>query len=97
MSATVQGEWLVSELEIVNELGLHARAAAKLVETASRFTSDVELTKDGHDTNAKSIMGLLLLCGAQGTRIGLRARGADAQAAIDAIKTLVADKFGEGR
>ena len=83
--------------EIVNELGLHARAATKLVQLAGRFTSLVEIGKDGQFANAKSVMGVLLLCGARGTRVTVRARGADAGAAVVAIGKLIAARFGEER
>ena len=82
--------------EIVNKLGLHARAAAMLVETASRFEAEVTVTKDGQAVNAKSIMELLLLAAACGSRIDVTAVGADAAAAVTAIGELIADRFGEG-
>lgn len=81
--------------EIVNRLGMHARAATKLVQTASRFRSDVQIEKDGHVANAKSVMGVLLLCGHQGSKITVSAQGDDAEDAVGAIGELVADKFGE--
>lgn len=81
--------------EIVNRLGMHARAATKLVQTASRFRSDVQIEKDGHVANAKSVMGVLLLCGHQGSKITVSAQGEDAADAVGAIGELVADKFGE--
>lgn len=81
--------------EIVNKLGMHARAATKLVQTASRYRSDVQIEKDGHVANAKSVMGVLLLCGHQGSKITVSARGDDAAEAVDAIGVLIADRFGE--
>jgi phosphocarrier protein HPr len=81
--------------EIVNRLGMHARAATKLVQTASRFRSDVQIEKDGHVANAKSVMGVLLLCGHQGSMITVQARGDDAQDAVSAIGELINDRFGE--
>lgn len=81
--------------EIVNRLGMHARAATKLVQTASRFRSDVQIEKDGHVANAKSVMGVLLLCGHQGSMITVLARGDDAQDAVSAIGELINDRFGE--
>lgn len=81
--------------EIVNTLGLHARAATKLVQLASRFACEVELEKDGQRANAKSVMGVLLLCGAKGTKLTVFADGAEATAAVDAIGRLIADRFGE--
>ncbi|MCS6797877.1 MAG: HPr family phosphocarrier protein [Myxococcota bacterium] len=82
---------------IVNALGLHARAATRLVQLASRFASEVELEKDGMRANAKSVMGVLLLCGQVGSRIEVRARGPDARQAVEAIGKLIADRFGEER
>ncbi|MBX3250081.1 MAG: HPr family phosphocarrier protein [Myxococcales bacterium] len=82
--------------EIVNTLGLHARAAAKLVREAGRFAARVELEKDGQRADAKSIMGVLLLCGERGARIRVRAEGVDADAAVRALGDLFASGFGEG-
>jgi phosphocarrier protein HPr len=81
--------------EIVNKLGMHARAATKLVQTASRFRCDVQLEKEGHVANAKSVMGVLLLCGHQGSMITVLARGDDAHDAVHAIGELINDRFGE--
>jgi phosphocarrier protein HPr len=81
--------------EIVNKLGLHARAATKLVQMASRFDAEVELRKDGHVANAKSVMGVLLLCGHQGSHVTVSARGPDAEQAVSAIGELIAGRFGE--
>ena len=81
--------------EIVNELGLHARAATRLVQTASRFACEVELEKDGQRANAKSVMGVLLLCGQRGARITVIARGDDAAEAVAAIGELIRHRFGE--
>lgn len=82
---------------IVNELGLHARAATKLVQLASKFASEVDLENDGQVANAKSVMGVLLLCGGPGVTITVRARGEDAEAAVEALAALIAGRFGEGR
>ena len=84
-------------LEIVNELGMHARAATKFVQTANRFQADVEVEKDGQVVNGKSIMGVLLLVAGRGTRILVRARGADASPCVAALGALVRGGFGEGR
>lgn len=81
--------------QIVNALGLHARAASKLTRLASSFRSDVTLHKDGQVANAKSIMGVLLLCGSCGSVIEVSATGEDAEQAIEAIGALIADRFGE--
>ena len=81
--------------EIVNDLGLHARAAAKMVRLASAHRAEVVLEKDGQRADAKSIMGVLLLCGEKGAQVTVRAHGEDAQQAVDAIGQLIADRFGE--
>lgn len=83
-------------LEVVNTLGLHARAAAKLVRVASSHRAAIELEKGGQRADAKSIMGVLLLCGERGSHILVRATGDDAEAAIGALRALFADGFGEG-
>ena len=81
---------------IINQRGLHARAATKLVQLASRYPGEIIVSsQEGQDANAKSVMGVLLLCGAVGTVIKVRARGPDAQGAVDAIGALIADRFGE--
>ncbi len=81
--------------EIVNELGLHARAATKFVQTASKFKCDVDVEKDGQVVNGKSIMGVLMLVAAKGTQIIIRGRGPDAEACVDALGELVRGRFGE--
>lgn len=83
------------DVEIVNRLGLHARAAAKLVQTAGSFDSRLWLVKDGEVVDAKSILGLLLLAASQGTTVTLRAEGADEDAAVGAVAALIGDRFGE--
>lgn len=86
----------IGKFTIVNVKGLHARAAMKLVQLASRFPCEVMVAgPDGQAANAKSVMGVLLLCGSQGTLIEVTARGAEAQPAVDAIGRLIADRFGE--
>ncbi|MCC1480081.1 HPr family phosphocarrier protein [Roseibaca sp. Y0-43] len=84
------------ELEIVNEKGLHARASAKFVEVVERFSSDVEVMKDGMSVPGDSIMGLLMLAASRGTSIMVKATGADEAEVMEALAALVADKFGEG-
>jgi phosphocarrier protein HPr len=82
--------------EILNELGMHARAATKFVQAANKFKSDVNIEKDGQTVNGKSIMGVLLLAAAKGTFIKVTCSGEDAPAALAALRTLVVDeKFGE--
>jgi len=83
------------EAEIVNRLGLHARAAAKLVNTAARFQSRVTVTKDGEEVDAKSILGVLLLAASQGTRLTVRCEGEDEAECIQAVAGLIADRFEE--
>jgi len=80
---------------IVNRLGLHARAAAKLTHIASGFQSEIWLSRSGRRVNAKSIMGVMMLAAECGASIQLRADGDDAEQAIDAIAALIANKFGE--
>jgi phosphocarrier protein len=82
--------------EIVNRLGLHARAAAKLTHLASGYQCEIWLSRSGRRVNAKSIMGVMMLAAGQGTQVLIEADGADAQAALDALARLIADKFGEG-
>jgi phosphocarrier protein len=79
-----------------NRLGLHARAAAKLVNVASKFPCEILVSRDGQGANAKSVMGVLLLCGAQGTSLQVEARGDLAAEAVQAIGALIDDRFGEG-
>jgi phosphotransferase system HPr (HPr) family protein len=83
------------ETEIVNRLGLHARAAAKLVHTAGAFQSRVMLAKDGEEVDAKSILGLLLLAAGQGSRLQIRCDGADEHEALEAVTRLIANRFEE--
>jgi phosphocarrier protein len=83
------------EFVIVNRLGLHARAAAQLVQTANRFRSEVLVEKEGLEVNGKSIMGILMLAAPQGCRISVGVDGEDAQQAMDAIGKLINDGFGE--
>ncbi len=84
------------EATIVNKLGLHARASAKLTQLASGFQSEIHLARNGRRVNAKSIMGVMMLAAGKGSSIVVEAEGADAEAALAAIGALIADKFGEG-
>lgn len=81
--------------EIVNKLGLHARAATKLVQIASRHQASIELELEGQRANAKSVMGVLLLACGLGAHLTVRAVGSDAEAAVQAIGALIRDRFGE--
>ena len=85
-----------AEAEIVNKLGLHARASAKLTQAATAFSSEVWLERNGRRVNAKSIMGVMMLAAGTGTSIIVDTEGADADAALQAILKLIADRFGEG-
>ncbi len=83
------------EVEIRNRLGLHARAAAKFVQTASRFKSDVKIRKNGEEVDGKSILGLLLLAASQGTAITIAVCGEDEAVAFAAVEDLIARSFDE--
>jgi phosphocarrier protein len=84
------------EAAIVNKLGLHARAAAKLTHLAGDYQCEIWLTRSGRRVNAKSIMGVMMLAAGQGTSVLIEAEGADAEQAISALTKLIADRFGEG-
>ncbi len=90
MSDRAEGRFL-----IVNTLGLHARAATKLVQLASKYPCDVEVARDDQSANGKSVMGVLLLCGSKGTLIDVKATGPQAQECVQAIGELIANRFGE--
>ena len=90
MAVTVEREF-----DILNRLGLHARAAAQLVRLANEFDSEIRVAKDGMEVNGKSIMGVLMLAAPKDTKILVRANGADAEEAVAAIGELIAGKFGE--
>jgi phosphocarrier protein len=83
-------------ITIRNKLGLHARASAKLTKMAGGFQSDIHLSRNGRRVNAKSIMGVMMLAAGFGSEVGLEAEGPDEQAAVDAIRGLIEDRFGEG-
>ncbi|HOY00683.1 HPr family phosphocarrier protein [Zoogloea sp.] len=84
------------EAQIINKLGLHARASAKLTQTASAYQSEVWLERNGKRVNAKSIMGVMMLAAAKGSTITIDTSGDDADEAMGALIALIADKFGEG-
>ena len=86
---------VVCRLEIVNRLGLHARAAALLVQTVAPLDADITVTKDDQTVNGKSILGLMMLAAGQGSSIEVAAQGPDAEAALDAIEALIEAKFNE--
>ena len=83
------------EARIVNKLGIHARPAAEIVKAAAKFKSNITIVRDDLEVNAKSIMGVMMLAAEFGSTIVLRATGDDADGALDALATVVANKFGE--
>ncbi len=83
------------EVEVVNKLGLHARAAAKFVKLASEFQSEIGVARDGRRVNGKSIMGVMMLAAAKGTRLELTAAGPDEEEALARLKQLFEERFGE--
>ena len=83
-------------IQIINKLGLHARASSKFTQTASQFQSEIWVTRNGKRVNGKSIMRLMMLAAAQGTEIELETNGADEVAAMNALIALINDYFGEG-
>jgi phosphocarrier protein HPr len=85
------------EVEIVNQLGLHARASAKLTQLAAQFRSEVWLARNGRRVNGKSIMGVMMLAAGIGSKVEIEVNGADEMEALTALKKLIADKFGEGK
>jgi phosphocarrier protein len=86
---------LKREVTIINKLGLHARAAAKFVTLASKFEADIRLLRDKKEVNGKSIMGVMMLAAAKGTRLEIQACGADAVQALDSLEQLILQRFGE--
>ena len=84
------------ETQVINKLGLHARAAAKLTHVASGFQSEIWLSRSGRRVNAKSIMGVMMLAAGKGSQVLIEAQGADADAALEALVKLITDRFGEG-
>ncbi|MCD8554202.1 HPr family phosphocarrier protein [Seleniivibrio sp.] len=85
------------ELEIVNELGMHARAAGAFVKTAEKFSSEIKVERDGMEVNGKSIMGLMMLAAFKGSFITVCCTGGDEEDAFTALEELICNKFGEER
>jgi len=85
-----------SSIQISNKLGLHARASAKLTKLAGGFKCDIHLSRNGRRVNAKSIMGVMMLAAGLGAEVVIEADGPEEQRAVDALRTLIQDKFGEG-
>jgi phosphocarrier protein len=88
---------LQREVEIINKLGLHARASAKLTQLAARYQSDVQMSRNGRKVNAKSIMGVMMLAAGKGSKVVIETTGPDEGDAMDAIVSLIDDCFGEGQ
>lgn len=86
---------LSKEITIINKLGLHARAAAKFVNLASRFESEINVTRNDRTVNGKSIMGVMMLAASRGTTLQISANGSDENEAIDQISNLILERFGE--
>jgi phosphocarrier protein len=82
-------------VEIINKLGMHARAAAKFVKLATSFQSEIDIEKDSRRVNAKSIMGVMMLAASRGSTVTLYATGDDAQQSLDALERLINDRFNE--
>ena len=87
---------LILNIKIINKLGLHARASAKLTQVANQFESDIWIEKNDKKVNAKSIMGVMMLAASQGADIKISTEGVDEKEALDSIKALINDYFGEG-
>ncbi len=87
---------LQRDIEIINKLGLHARASAKLTQTAGQHQCQIWLSRNGRRINAKSIMGVMMLAAAKGSVIGIETEGEDEEQAMKALVDLIDDKFGEG-
>ena len=85
------------EVEIINKLGLHARASAKLTQLAAKYQCDVQMSRNGRKVNAKSIMGVMMLAAGKGAKVVVEVDGPDELEAMDAIVALVGDYFGEGQ
>lgn len=84
------------DITIINKLGLHARAAAKLVQTASKFESEINISHKGKEVSGKSIMGVMMLAAGKGSEIHVMAEGRDEKEALNSIEELIQDRFGEG-
>jgi phosphocarrier protein len=82
-------------VQIINRNGLHARPAAEIVKTAARYSADVTIARDDVEVNGKSIMGVMMLAAEYGSTVKLKAEGADADAALEALAALISSKFGE--
>lgn len=84
------------EVEIINKLGLHARASTRLTQVAGRYASEIWIARNDRRVNAKSIMGVMMLAASKGSKVALEASGPDEAEAVDALVALINDRFGEG-
>jgi len=91
----LNGDWIRTKVSITNRLGLHARPAMVMVDTANEFKSEIRIVKDGLQVDGKSIMHIMMLAAAKDTNLTIEARGADAQQALDALADLVNRRFDE--
>ncbi|HVL07655.1 MAG TPA: HPr family phosphocarrier protein [Burkholderiaceae bacterium] len=87
---------LQKDIPIINKLGLHARASAKLTQLAGRYKSNVKMSRNGRQVDAKSIMGVMMLAAGMGSTVTLQIDGPDEQEAMDALTELINNRFGEG-
>ncbi len=94
-SAEAKPGSFVREVEIVSSRGLHARASAKFVQMAEKFDAEIRVSREGQTVPGTSIMGLMMLAAGKGTELELETEGADAEAALEAVAALIADRFGE--
>lgn len=90
-----ENPYIKKTFTIENKLGLHARAAAQFVQAANKFSADIFVEKDGQEVNGKSIMGVMMLAAACGSKVVVKAKGADAKEAMRALQTLIEKRFGE--
>ncbi len=90
-----ENSYIKKTFTIGNKLGLHARAAAQFVQASNKFGADIFVEKDGQEVNGKSIMGIMMLAAGCGSRISVKAKGADAKAAIETLQELIDGNFGE--
>ncbi len=86
---------ITCDIEIINKLGMHARAAAKFVTTASQYSSEIQLSREEQSVDGKSIMGVMMLAASQGTKLTIRVDGEDESQALTALKNLIEERFGE--
>src|SRR4030081_3072806 len=94
-STTAPGQKIEKDVPVINRLGLHARPAAMFVRIASRYRSEIWVSKEGEDVNGKSIMGLMMLAAGQGSKLRIRCEGPDAEKALEELEELIKARFNE--